>query len=367
MAKLKHAIKLHSGKVIPAGTDLSFSNEGKAMYAGEQVDLYCIPSYAFEQAPALVNNEIDAEKQIKPFDDVEPGDMGVDLEGKPVRMLGKAVGQKGYDDLYNQFGNTSAKSFEDITTGKSEDEIKEMQFVAYSNESGEVLIDLYGSEYVFVAPGEGAPANESGEPCIKGFEEVNAADKATTFDGKAVTILAKGVGETWFKQTAEAFGIADGWDEVKAGLDSCGDGNYDAAELVLVKFEDGTMKIMNYCPKCGATVACEKPAEPSTEAIMEAARRRWEKGGREAYARMQAQAATEAEITINEEDEDIRQNIITELDNAGIDYEVEDGVIKVDDDDNNAEVLAKLAQTYPSVECGMAEAGIECVVSFIRK
>lgn len=366
MAKLKHAIKLHSGKVIPAGTELTFSNEGKAMYAGEQVDVYYIPTYAFEQAPALVNNQIDTEAQIKAFDALEPGDMGVDLEGKPARILGKAVGQKGFDDLYNQFGNTSAKSFEDITAGKTEDEIAAMQFVAYSNESGEVLIDLYGSEHVFVAPAEGAPANEAGKVCIKDFAEVNAADKAKTADGKVVTVLAKGQGKTWFKQNAEAFGLPeDGWDAI---AEKFGDENHDDdAELILVKFEDGTMQIMCYCPENGAAVECEKEPEASVEAIMAAAKARWEKGGREAYARMQAQAACEAEICINEEDEDIRQNILTELDGAGISYEVEDGVIKVEDDDDNAEVLAKLAQSYPSVECGMAEAGIECHVSFTRK
>lgn len=356
MTKLKHSVKLPTGLVIPAGTTLRVSNEGYAKYAGQRVDIRCIPSFAIESVEAIPANAVNPDAHFKAFDDLVPGDMGIDAEGKPARILGKATGVDGYNALYEQFGNTSASSLDDLTDGMDEDEVASANFVAYSNQDGEVLIGLYGADNISVVDGEGA--NENKVTSVKPFEEVNASDTATTADGKTCTILAKGIGKTWFKQTADAFGLSASFDEIEDQLDE-GD-NGDSVELVLVKLEDGTMELHCYCPASGVSVNDETQSEASVEAIMAAAKRRWNKGGKAAYERMQKRYAGLEQISIIEDDEDVRTNIQTELDNAGIDYTVDNNVITVDDNDENAVQLSEIADTYPSVKAAMSEAGIEC-------
>lgn len=355
MAKVIKPFRMSDGTVVPAGTVLDFGTEGIATFGDKLINRYRIPAVALE-AEELPANAINPETEFKAFDKLENGDKAVDNEGKPVTIVSKGTGKSGYDALFNEFGNLG-RSFEEITAGKSDEEIEAMNFVAYTNGEDKVCIDLYGADFI--------SACESSAATIKAFDDVEATDEAYDKAGKKYQVLAKGKGKAWFKTTAEAFATADQFDDSWIAEGETGDD----LEFVLAKGEDGVMHIFCYCPEKGVAVHAEKPAEAGTEAIMAAARRRWENGGRERYARMQAEAKAGLEsIVIIEEDDAIRDNIKMELTDAGIEYEQDgDNHLKVEDNDDNAGILAKLAQTYPSINAAMLEAGIECQVSFTRK
>lgn len=367
-ATLKSTIR--RGKLtIPKGTVLDFALEdGRfAMFRGQKVDLYTIPTAAFEMAQ-VANNAVNKESVFVPFEELEPGMLGSSKEGEEIRILGKAVGQTGYDALVTQFGNVDEITFDQLTNGYDEDEIKALQFIAYSDKDGATHVGFYGADYATVAKVNAA--TEGDDLIVKPFEDVIPTDVAVDKDGATFTILGKGIGKVWFEKTVEAYSLEDSFDEIEATLEEGETG--DDIEFILVKDDKGVMSVKCYCPEKGAAVKIEKLAddpehEAAIESIMAEAQKRWENGGAELYARLQAQVSAGNEsITICEEDETVRQNLEHELSENNIAFTKDEDKIIVDDGDDNVEFLAGIAPIYPSVKAGLAEIGIECQVIYKR-
>lgn len=359
MTKLKHGIKLPSGTVVPAGTNLTFSNEGVSFFKGERLSVYGIPTFAFEQDDSVAGT-VDSDKHYKAFDAIEPGDQAIGKDGIAVTIVGKAIGAAGYDALYQEFGTCDGVTLEDLTAGMDEEDIKELQFVAYTNADGEICIDKYGADYI-------AALENAGD--VVAFIDVQPADAGVDAEGKPVTILSKGTGKVWHDKTVMAMNLDSKFEVFEGLLDE--NESTDAIDFVLVKDAEGAMAIHAYNPadvqvfEQEAAEPKDDKVDPAVESIMLRAAKRWNAGGKHRYARMQAEAAVES-ICIKEEDEAIRENIVQELADAGVNYAEEDGGINIEDDDSNAETLAKLAVMYPSVATAMADAGIECVISIKR-
>lgn len=135
-----------NGLMIPAGTELTFDSEGNTEYAGESFSVYDIPSSVFG-TEAIINNEIDPDKAVKAFKALKPGDAATDCFGQPVRITGKAIGEKGFNALVKQFGNNSCLSFDDLTANLDS---KDHKFVSYTNSENEPCVGLFGPDDVYV-------------------------------------------------------------------------------------------------------------------------------------------------------------------------------------------------------------------------
>lgn len=235
---LAKSIRL-GNQTIAAGTELFFNEEGVASFEGQDISIYQIPSRAFVGATESdmhenANNAVDTEKQFKDFDALEPGDMGIGQDGEAVRFLGKAVGKAGYDALVGQFGNASGKDFEEITVGMSDDEINEAQFVAYTIPDGTVCVGRYGADYVVAT----AATESEGE--FIDASEVVSGDAGVDADGKPVTIIAKGDGSVWYKKMLDALKLDCHWKEIaeRLGVEEDDDMLKNSTFVVFAK-EDG--------------------------------------------------------------------------------------------------------------------------------
>jgi hypothetical protein len=233
--KLKKSINV-GGTIIPAGTKLEIGNEGFGFYQGKTIFAKYIPTGAVESDTVgdtqQVNNSYAAEEKWKDFDGIEPGDTGYNVDGKPVRFLGKAVGKTGYDSLVNQFGNASDLSFDDIVNGYDDDEIKELRFVAYTtDEDGIVEVSLYGQDFV--------SAVEAEEPAVP-FEDVEPGDTGISNDGKPFKVYATGTGKVWFENTVEAQDLELEFPELPEGVMP------ESINFVYGSFENGPKSVELY-------------------------------------------------------------------------------------------------------------------------
>jgi hypothetical protein len=327
--------------------------------------VYTIPSVAFENAQ-VANNAVDKESVFVPFEELEPGMLGSSKEGESIRILGKAVGQTGYDALVTQFGNIEDITFDQLTNGYTDDEIKALQFIAYSDSDGSTHVGFYGADYATVASVNAA--TEGDDMIVKSFEDVIPTDTVVDKDGAVFIVLGKGLGKVWFEKTAEAYSLEDSFEPFEESLEE-GETGADI-EFVLVKDNKGVMSIKCYCPEEGVVakdVKDDEEQDVAIEAIMAAAKKRWENGGAELYNRLQAQAAAVESVTIVEDDETVRQNLEHELSENNIAFTItDDNAIVVEDEEGNIEFLAGIAPIYASVKAGLSEAGIECQVIYKR-
>lgn len=234
--KLKKSIRTGNGTIIPAGTVLNVGIEGFCTYKGETVFARYIPKAAIESDTVSdeqqVNNSYDSESKWKSFDDIEAGDTGYDSNGKPITILGKGVGIKGYDDLVDEFGNSCDMTFNELTNGYTDEEIKDLEFIAYStDEDGLVFVSLYGQDF--------AAAVESDGTAIP-FENVEPGDTGIHSDGRAFKVYATGQGRVWFENTKEAQDLECEFPEIPEGVDE------DSVNFVYGAFENGPKSIEMY-------------------------------------------------------------------------------------------------------------------------
>lgn len=234
---LKHGIKLTSGTIVPKGTCLQFGTEGYSFFNGEQVSIYGIPTYVIEMDESISSstaNLIDSSTQWTPFDDVKPGDQGVDPYGKPVTILGKAVGPDGFASLVKEFGNAGSNSWESIT-GASKCEPKDIMLVAYTDTEGIVNIDEYCVDVV--------AGTESDNGNVVSFDNVEPGDEGVDSDGKPVVIYAKGKGKVQYEKMCAAFDLDNCWSQISETL---GDKDPDDFEFVYYGNKDGLKAIDAY-------------------------------------------------------------------------------------------------------------------------
>jgi hypothetical protein len=208
--KLKKSIILPSGKTMPVGTELHFSVEGLGFYEGEEVNIYGIPTHAIEGVDELVANQFDPEVRNTNFADVKPGDTGVDRNGSPIVILGKATGEKGFAELLSTFGNAGNITWEILTNETDVEQLDTLELVAYTDKDEMVCIDKYSMDAVAV---------EAEGPAIIDFENISVSQKAINRAGDEVVIYAIGMGKTQYDNWCDAFGVECKWDAIRAEVD----------------------------------------------------------------------------------------------------------------------------------------------------
>jgi hypothetical protein len=237
--KLKMPVCVN-GKIIPANESLMFDSRGYAAFEGQQISIYDFPTAAIESEELEAHNAVDIDKEFKPFDAIEPGDLGTDNAGQPIRFLGKATGVAGHKALVDQFGDTSGKTIDDFTAGLDQDKVDALQFVAYSTKDGSVMIDIYDAA-------GGAIATES-DGDIEDIVNVQSGDAGVNYDGKPCTIVAKGQGAVWAKNMAEQLGIDDCLKEIREELGVDEDDSLENTWFVLTTNDKNEKCICNYGP-----------------------------------------------------------------------------------------------------------------------
>jgi hypothetical protein len=202
-AKLAKGLRLPTGKEIPAGTVLEFSAEGFADFEGEQVNIYGIPTHAFEMT---VGNYVDPNAIAVSFADVKPGDAGTDRDGQPMTILATGIGKAGFDSLNAKYGNAGIMTWELLS--KEEQDPDALQLVAYTDKDNLINIDKYSINSAAVISNESAAA----EPAIVEFADVAVGHKCIDREGKELTVYACGQGKTNYDNWCAAFNKDNNWD-----------------------------------------------------------------------------------------------------------------------------------------------------------
>ena len=195
-------------EIIPSGTKLAFSNEGYATYNGNRISIYQIPTVAIEAAQHLQGG-VAGNEALSP----------VKLK-KSLRM-GKEIIAAGTELMFGTEGMADYN-------GK--------QISIYQIPTAAIEMD---------AVYEGAHNKVDTEDSFKEFDNIEPGDKGYGADGQAVTFLGKAVGPAGYDALVNQFGNASGktFDDTVAGLT---DDEIKDAHFVCYTTVDGTVCVGLY-------------------------------------------------------------------------------------------------------------------------
>jgi hypothetical protein len=250
--KLKKAIRV-SGTTIPAGTNLQFSAEGYATYAGKCIAKSLIPEAAIESVSQkrLVKT---LTKSIRLGDTIIP---------KGTKLTFGAENNAMFNGVSINLNQIPAIAFENASEYKSPAKLKMAVTI------GKTIIPA-GESLMFNAEGKAMYGNESisiydipsaafemdeqhqdahnavdSEKAYKPIDKLEPGDLGTNAEGETIRFLGKAVGKSGYDALVGQFGDASGktFEEITAGMTP---EEIEAANFVCYTIPDGTVCIGIY-------------------------------------------------------------------------------------------------------------------------